>query len=81
MALEAERIQNEIQRVIGDDPTIQEANRILISVEKTGFMGLGKATVFLRGSVHSESDRKKAEKTASLHCGGLRVVDDIRIVH
>ncbi len=60
--MNAERVQSEIQRVIGDDPTIAEPTHIVVSVEKKGFWFMGKEVVVLRGSVHSETDRNKAEK-------------------
>ncbi len=78
--MSAEQTQSEIQRVIGDDPTITEATHILVSVEKKGFFR-GKEVVVLRGSVHTETDRSKAEKIAAMHAGGREVVDDIRVVH
>ncbi len=79
--MNAERVQSEIQRVIGDDPTIAEPTHIVVSVEKKGFWFMGKEVVVLRGSVHSETDRNKAEKIAAMHGGGREVVDDIHVVH
>ena len=79
--MSAERVQTDIQKVISDDPTISEANRIIISVEKKGFWLAGKEVVVLKGSVHSESDKAKAEKIALLHAGGRQVVDEIIVVH
>jgi osmotically-inducible protein OsmY len=81
MVMDALTIQNEIQRVINDDPTITEAKHIFVSVEKRGFWFLGKEVVFLKGSVHSDSDRTKAEKIAALHSGSREVVDNIQVVH
>jgi osmotically-inducible protein OsmY len=81
MMMNAEKVQSEIQRVIGDDPTITEPTHILVSVEKKGFWFLGKEVVVLRGNVHSEADRSKAEKIAALHAGGREVLDDIHVVH
>jgi len=79
--LDANRVQTEIQKVLSDDPTIREANRIIVSVEKKGFWLKGREVVVLKGSVHSESDKQKAQKLASLHSGGRTVVDDIIVVH
>jgi osmotically-inducible protein OsmY len=77
--LDAERVQTEIQRVINDDPTITEAKHILVTVERKGL--LRKEVVVLKGHVHSESERAKAEKIATLHAGSREVVDDIAVVH
>ena len=79
--MNAEKVQTEIQRVISDDPTISEARHILVSVERKGFWFLGKEVVVLKGNVHSEAERSKAEKIAALHSGGRTVVDDIRVIH
>ena len=78
---EAEKVQTEIQKVIGDDPTIQDANRIIVTVEKQSFWKGGKEIVFLKGSVHSESDKAKISRVAQLHAGGRNVVDSITVIH
>lgn len=78
---EAERIQTEIQRVIEQDPTIQDARRIVVSVEKKGFLKGGGEIVILKGSVRSESDREKADRIAHLHSAGREVQDSISVVH
>jgi osmotically-inducible protein OsmY len=77
--LDAERVQTEIQRVINDDPTISEAKHIIVTVERKGL--LRHEVVYLKGKVHAESERAKAEKVARLHAGGRDVVDDILVVH
>ncbi|MGA2976963.1 MAG: hypothetical protein ABSF77_16775 [Spirochaetia bacterium] len=78
---EAERIQMEIQKVIADDPTIQEAKRVIVTVEKKSFWKGGKEMVVLKGSVHSDMDRTKIEKIATLHGAGRQVVDEINVIH
>jgi hypothetical protein len=76
---ESERIQSEIQKVIGEDPTIKNADRIVISVEKKGlFQG---EIVLLKGKVTSDLDKAKIERIATLHAAGRKVVDDIVVVH
>ncbi len=77
--MDAERVQTEIQRVINDDPTISEAKHIIVMVERRGL--LRKEIVVLKGRVHAESERTKAEKIAVLHAGDREVVDDIAVVH
>jgi len=77
--MDGERVQVEIQRVINDDPTISEARHLIVTVERKGL--LRREVVHLRGKVHEESDRTKAEKVARLHAGGRDVVDDIQVVH
>ncbi len=78
---EGERVQTEIQRVIGDDPTISEANRIIVSIEKRGFWLAAKECVLLKGHVHSDSDRQKAERIATLHSAGRQVINEISVLH
>lgn len=77
---EADRIQTEIQKVIADDPTIQDSSRIIVMVEKKSFWKGGKEIVVLKGSVRSEIDKAKAERIAQLHAAGREVQDSI-IVH
>jgi hypothetical protein len=77
--LDAERVQTEIQRIINDDPTISEAKHILVTVERKGL--LRRQVVYLKGKVHADSERTKAERVAQLHAGGREVVDDIEVVH
>jgi osmotically-inducible protein OsmY len=77
--MDAERVQTEIQRVINDDPTISEAKHIIVTVERRGL--LRKEIVVLKGRVHAESERTKAEKIATLHACDREVVDDIAVVH
>ena len=80
MAVDAEKVQTEIQKVISEDPTIKNADRIIVSVEKRGFWFLGKEIVVLNGSVHSEVDKQKAEEIANLHSGGRAVEVAINVV-
>jgi hypothetical protein len=78
---EAERIQTEIQKVIGDDPTIADARHIIVTVEKKGFLRGRGERVVLKGSVRSDLDRTKIEKIATLHAAGREIVDEITVVH
>jgi hypothetical protein len=78
--MDAERVQTEIRKVIDADPTIREANRIIVSVEKKGILGLGKEVIVLKGSVHDASDRAKVEKIATLHAAGREVLDSIQVL-
>ena len=59
---DAEKVQNEIIKIINDDPTIQGADHIVVSVEKKGVWPRAREVVILKGNVRSESDRTKAEK-------------------
>ena len=78
---DAEKVQAEIQKVLADDPTIADANRIVVSVEKGGFLKGGRQKVILKGSVHSESDHGKIVKVAALHAAGREIVDEITVLH
>ena len=46
-------MQTEIQKVIGDDPTIRDAQHIIVMVEKRSIFKGGKEVVVLKGRVHS----------------------------
>ncbi len=78
--LNAEGIRDVIQRVINDDPTINEATHISVAVEKRGVWPFGRETVILKGNVHLDMDRLKAEKIASLHSGNRGVVNNIQVL-
>jgi hypothetical protein len=78
---EAERVQTEIQKVIGDDPTITDARHIIVTVEKKGFLRGRGERVVLKGSVRSDMDKAKIEKIATLHAAGREVVDEITVLH
>jgi hypothetical protein len=75
----AEVVQAEIQKVIGEDPTIRDAHRIIVTVEKQGIFKGGKEIVMLKGNVHSEMDKSKACTLAKLHAAGRQVVDSIAV--
>jgi hypothetical protein len=75
----AEMVQTEIQKVIGEDPTIKDAHRIIVSVEKQGILKGGKEIVVLKGRVHSEKDKTKACTIAQLHAAGRQVVDSLTV--
>lgn len=78
---EAERVQTEIQRVIGDDPTIHDSNKIIVMVEKKSIWKGGKEIVILKGRVHDESDKTKAHHIAELHSAGREIQDSIVVIH
>jgi hypothetical protein len=78
---EAERVQAEIQKVLGDDPTIRGGDRIIVTVEKKSIWRGGKEFVHLKGSVHSDVDKAKIGKIAALHGAGRQIVDEITVVN
>jgi hypothetical protein len=78
---EAERVQAEIQRVLGEDPTIQGADRVLVTVERKSIWKGGGEFVHLKGSVRSDADKAKIERIAAAHGAGRSVVDEITVVH
>jgi len=78
---EAERVQSEIQKVLMEDPTITDANHIIVSVEKKSFWKGGKEIVVLKGSVHSEVDKAKIEKIVRLHAAGREIQDGLTVVN
>jgi hypothetical protein len=50
-----------------------------VTIERKGI--LRKEIVVLKGRVHADNERAKAEKIAVLHAGGREIVDDIVVVH
>ena len=77
---EAERIQTEIQKVIGDDPTIRDANHIIVTVERKSIWKGGREIVVLKGRVRSELDKAKVSRLAQLHAAGREVLDAITVI-
>jgi hypothetical protein len=77
---EAERIQTEIQKVIGDDPTIRDANHIIVTVERKSIWKGGREIVILKGRVHSELDKAKVSRLAKMHAGSREVLDEISVI-
>jgi hypothetical protein len=78
---EGERVLTEIQKVIGEDPTIADTKHVVVTVEKKSIWQGRKERVVLKGSVRSDIDRTKIEKIASLHAAGREVVNEITVVH
>ena len=76
---DAEKVQVEIQKVIAEDPTIRDAHRIIVTVEKQGTLIKRKEVVMLKGHVHSEQDKNKAHGLAQLHAAGRTVVDSLAV--
>jgi len=76
---DANTVQNEILKVINDDPTIEGASHIIVSVEKKGVWPRAKEVVILKGNVRSDSDRVKAERAAALHSAGRQIVNSINV--
>ena len=76
---DVDRVQNEILKVINDDPTIQAAGHIFVSIERRGAWPRAKEVVVLKGNVRSDSDRVKAEKDAALHSAGREVINSINV--
>ncbi len=76
---DADRVQEQILKIINDDPTIEGAGHIIVSVEKKGVWPRVKEVVVLKGNVRSDSDRVKAEKVAALHSAGREVVNGINV--
>ena len=74
---DAERVQSEILKVINEDPTIEGAGHIVVSVEKKGVWPRAKEVIVLKGNVRSNSDRLKAEKIAVMHAAGREVVNSL----
>lgn len=77
--LTPEEIVNEIKREINDDPTIEGAAHILVFAAKKGFGPFGKKQIHLKGIVHRELDRKKAEEHGHHAAGEMTVINEIEV--
>jgi osmotically-inducible protein OsmY len=67
-------VQSVIQKAIDGDPIITDAV-IGVEVKKPGLFQKG--NIHLIGSVHSEESRRRAEKIALEHAGGMKVVNEL----
>ena len=79
--LSAIETASEIKRIINDDPTILDSERILVSAEKKGILFLKKEEIHLDGSVHHDTDKRKAEDIARHYSGGRELINKIKVVH
>lgn len=74
-----EEIVNEITKKIVNDPTIERNEHILVSFGKKGFGPFKKPEFRLKGVVHKESDKAKAEEHAKASAGDTPVVSEIEV--
>ena len=78
--LSADQTATEIKRIINDDPTISEGRRIIVTASRKGFIKK-KESIHLDGSVHTDTDRKKAEDIARQYSGNRELVNEIQVLH
>ena len=78
--LNATETASEIKRIINDDPTILESDHIHVFAEKKGFIFFRKEEIRLDGSVHHDTDKRKAEDVARHYSGGREFINGIRVI-
>lgn len=74
-----EEVVNEITKKLLNDPTIERNEHILVSFEKKGFGPFKKPQIRLKGVVHKESDKNKAEEHATASAGDTPVINEIEL--
>jgi hypothetical protein len=79
--LSAVQTASEIKRIINGDPTILESDHIHVSAEKKGFLFFKKEEIHIGGSVHHDTDKRKAEDVARHYAGGRQLVSEIKVIH
>lgn len=77
--LTSDQVVSEIARIIADDPTIRNADRITVSVARTGPLFRKKEEIRLGGTAQSEIDKKKAAEAAQRYSAGRAVINEIRV--
>ena len=77
--MDLQKIQQQAQRMIEDDPTFKDAERIVVAAEKKGFWFFGKKMITLSGSVASEKEKNRAEEIVKTHSHGLEVISNLKI--
>ena len=75
----SEKRQNQIYQAIKSSSELKEGNYISVTIKGTGFLGLGKQQVELRGRAASEKDKAKIEEIARENAGALEIVNMIRL--
>ena len=75
----SEKRQNQIYQAIKNSSELKEGNYISVTIKGTGFLGLGKQQVELRGRAASEKDKAKIEDIARENAGVLEIVNMIRL--
>ena len=75
----SEKRQNQIYQAIKNSSELKEGNYISVNIKGTGFLGLGKQQVELRGRAASEKDKAKIEEIARENAGSLEIINMIRL--
>ncbi len=75
----SEKREDRIYQAIKGSSEIKAGNYISVKIKGTGFLGLGKEQVELRGRAASEKDKAKIEEIAKENAGGLEIVSMIRL--
>ena len=75
----SEKRQNQIYQAIKNSSELKEGNYISVTIKGTGFLGLGKQQVELRGRAASEKDKAKIEEIARENAGSLEIINMIRL--
>ena len=75
----SEKREDRIYQAIKGSSEINVGNYISVKIKGTGFLGLGKEQVELRGRAASEKDKAKIEEIAKENAGGLEIVSMIRL--
>jgi hypothetical protein len=75
----SEKIRKKIYDAIKNAPDLKEGNYVSVALKKTGFLGMGKNQIELRGRASSEKAKAHMEEIAKGIAGNLEVVSEIRI--
>ena len=75
----SEKRQDQIYQAIKNSSELKEGNYISVTIKGTGFLGLGKQQVELRGRAASEKDKAKIEEIARENAGSLEIINMIRL--
>lgn len=62
-------IRAQVEKLIGDDPTLSDPTRIIAQVSRVGPLFKKRLLVTLDGKVHTEFERRKVEQIIRDHFG------------
>lgn len=75
----SEKIRQKIADEIRSASDVGPGNYVSVSLQKLGFLGMGKKQIQLTGRASSDTAKVKIEEIAKANAEGLEIISSIRI--
>lgn len=62
-----DEVKSQVEKLIGDDPTITDPTKIIARVEKAGPLFKKRMTITLEGKAANQHEKEKIEQTLNSH--------------